>query len=474
MVFSSILFLFYFLPAILFLYFLFPEKYRNAVLLTASLLFYTWGAPKFIPILLTTTIIDFYIVENINKSKSEQKRKILLAVSLTITVVILAYFKYANFFLENFNSFLQNLGFSSVKWTKIALPIGISFFSFQKLTYAVDVYQHKHKPFKSLSHYLLFIVMFPQLIAGPIIRFHDIADQIESRKYSLNNIYDGFIRFVIGLAKKVLIANTLSIYADIVFDGNIIDLNSTEAWVGLLAYTFQIYFDFAGYSDMAIGIGRMLGFKFPENFNSPYISQSITEFWRRWHITLGTWMKDYLYIPLGGNRVNKKSRLYFNLIFVFFISGLWHGAAWNFVIWGLYHGTFLILDRIFLLKILKKLPKIISILFTFLISILGWVIFRIEDFGRIKQFFLKLFSFKTGIINYGNITELIFILLIAAFFSFITISKPGKRLENYFYGNHPVIKGKNFVFFFTGIFLLIFSISNITASGFNPFIYFHF
>jgi alginate O-acetyltransferase complex protein AlgI len=358
---------------------------------------------------------------------------------------------------------------------EVALPIGVSFYTFQTLTYSIDIYRGVRKPLNKVTDYLLYIMMFPQMIAGPIVRFNTIAEQITSRIVVSSDVLIGFYRFVIGLSKKVLIANVMGSKADEIMSMDFSSLDSTTAWIGILAYTFQIYFDFAGYSDMAIGIGRMLGFTFPENFNNPYVSKNITEFWRRWHITLGTWMKDYLYIPLGGNKVNSKTRLFFNLWIVFFISGLWHGAAWNFVLWGVFHGTFLILDRLFLIQILNKSGQILSVIFTFFITILGWVIFRIEDFSMAKAFYKKLFRFDFNPIEYGLNNNYFFtILLIAILFSFITISKRGRQLEEYIYFKDYNSYIKTCTMFIIVLTLLMLSIASITSSEFNPFIYFRF
>ncbi len=304
------------------------------------------------------------------------------------------YFKYANFFIENVNIFFEQFGLQPYTWTKIILPIGISFYTFQTITYAIDVYRKVHDPLDKLTDYTLYIIMFPQLIAGPIVRYNYIADQLVERKETYEDRLMGFYRFCIGLAKKVLIANTLGAQADLVMNMDFYSISSTTAWIGILAYTFQIYFDFSGYSDMAIGIGRMIGFRFPENFDNPYTSKSITEFWRRWHITLGAFMKFYLYIPLGGSKVKTNRRLYFNLWFVFLVSGLWHGASWNFVIWGAFHGFFLVIERLFLSKVLKRAGSVISLVYTFFITIMGWVIFRIEDYKSAFVFYKKLFVFE--------------------------------------------------------------------------------
>ena len=267
-------------------------------------------------------------------SEDKRVKKLWLSVSLSLNLGLLAYFKYANFFIENVNAALTNIGIEQLAWTHVALPIGISFFTFQTLTYAIEVYRNEHPPFARPDHYLLYKLIFPHAIAGPIIRFKSVASQVTDRQETADDRLIGFFRFAIGLAKKVLIANVLAKQADLYMGGELSALSFDEAWIGIVAYTFQIYFDFSGYSDMAIGLARMMGFRFPENFDSPYTAQSITEFWRRWHITLGSFMRDFLYIPLGGNRVSQKWRLYFNLWLVFLVSGLWHGASWKFVIWG--------------------------------------------------------------------------------------------------------------------------------------------
>ena len=289
MIFSSVIFLTCFFPVVFTLYYLFPKKLKNIFLLFASIVFYMWGAPKFIFAILGTTTLDFFLVKIMNDASTDKKRKLFLVLSLCLNVGMLFYFKYCNFFIDNFNSALHLFTTKEIHWTKIILPIGISFYTFESLTYVIDVYRKEHKPLTNFWHYQLYILLFPKLIAGPIIRYHEISDQITNRfdKFRTDDILTGFFRFVIGLSKKVLIANTMAAVADEIFKTNISDLNSGYAWIGMLAYTFQIYFDFSGYSDMAIGMGKMLGFKFPENFNNPYTSGSITEFWRRWHMTLG-------------------------------------------------------------------------------------------------------------------------------------------------------------------------------------------
>ncbi len=410
-----------------------------------------------------------------HRSTKRLQRNYLLALSISINIGLLLYFKYANFFVENLDVVLISMGFQNIEWTQVVLPIGISFYTFQTLTYSIDVYRGVHKPLKNPFQYLVYIMLFPQMIAGPIVRFNQIADQIEDRKdlETIDNKLLGFFRFGIGLAKKVLIANVMGAEADHAFSLAAGDLTTSIAWVGIIAYTFQIYFDFSGYSDMAIGLGRIMGFRFPENFNNPYISQSITEFWRRWHMTLGSWMRDYLYIPLGGSRVKSKYRMYFNLWFVFLASGLWHGAAWNFVIWGAFHGFFLILDKLFFLEFSKKIGKYPSILITFFITIIGWVLFRAESFHQVAYYLKAMFTFDSfELESYGS--EFWTILVFAFIFAFITLSKFGQKLEqNIFFSSSYNIKN-NFAMSLIYIILLVLSISSITSSGFNPFIYFRF
>jgi alginate O-acetyltransferase complex protein AlgI len=473
MVFSSSIFLLYFLPVFLLVYHLVNAKFKNYVILGASILFYSWGAPKFIFVILASTILDFYIVKRLYLSQREDQRKWLLTLSIFINLGLLVYFKYANFFVDNLSSSLKLLGFTQVGWTSVALPIGISFYTFQTLTYSIDVYRKVHAPLKKVTDYLLYIMSFPQMIAGPIVRFNHIADQITHRKELIDDKLIGFFRFSIGLAKKVLIANVMAEQADLIFDSDISELTTANAWLGMLAYTFQIYFDFSGYSDMAIGLGRMMGFHFPENFNSPYVSRSISEFWRRWHITLGSFMRDYLYIPLGGNRVSSKYRLFLNLWVVFLLSGLWHGAAWSFVLWGAYHGLFLILDRLFLLKALQRIGKLPATLMTFLIVMIGWVIFRLEDLSLIKSYIIRLFSFNSEFV-FNTIPAFGLVATLATIFSFFVCLKKGKNIEKYLFQTKKHLLPDHVALTVLSVFLLILSISSITSSGFNPFIYFRF
>jgi alginate O-acetyltransferase complex protein AlgI len=475
MIFSSTIFLVYFLPIFLFAYYFADRKYKNVVLLLASIVFYSWGAPKFVFLILGTTIVDFYLVSAMHKSEVEKRRKLFLILSLSLNLGLLAYFKYSNFFIENFNTILSAVGVKQVQWTNIVLPIGISFFIFESLTYVMDVYRKVHLPLKSFLDYQLYILLFPKLIAGPITRYQEIADQISDRSQNDTTDYklEGFYRFAIGLGKKVLIANVLAAKADVIFAMPQSELSTSLAWIGALAYTFQIYFDFSGYSDMAIGLGKMIGFKFPENFNNPYTSGSITEFWRRWHMTLGNWMRNYLYIPLGGNKVKSNYRLFFNLWLVFILSGFWHGAAWTFIFWGIYHGFFLVIERLFLLKFYDKLGKWISIPITFLIVMIGWIFFRADTLHQGITIVSKLFSFKGSLpLRFMNV-EFYTIISLAFLFSFFILIPGGKKMQQVVFEQTHSTK-LSFALLIVSIILLSFSLASITSTGFNPFIYFRF
>lgn len=473
MVFSSIYFLLYFLPVVLVLYFLSPGRWKNVVALLASCFFYMWGAPQFFYFIFFSLIVDFYVVKLIHYSEGKT-RKYLLWSLIVFDVGILLVAKYLNFFVENLNGLAAVFGSEGIKMAAIALPIGISFVTFQKLSYVVDCYQRKVKPLDSLWDYALYILLFPQLIAGPIVRFNEIADQLQDR--AANDTVDdklgGLIRFIIGLSKKVLIANILGAVVDDIFAQAPADISTSMAWIGIVAYSFQIYFDFSGYSDMAIGIARMLGFRFPENFNFPYISQNITEFWRRWHMTLSRWMRDYLYIPLGGNRVST-GRLYVNLCVVFLISGFWHGAAWTFVFWGAFHGFFLILDRLFLIKTMQRFGKIPSILITYLVVLIGWVFFRSPDFSYALDYIVRMFAFD-GTVDFRMIDNRFWVMFfLAIIFAFSGFFKTIELRAPDWYEKTQNLTGLTLKTLVT-ISLGWLCLAEIFASDFNPFIYFKF
>lgn len=388
MVFSSIIFLCLFLPATLTLYYACPPRARNAVALGASLLFYAWGAPRFVFVLIASSALDYAISHRLpphHDAPPTAFRRRWLTLGIVTNVSVLLYAKYMNFFVEQLNGLLALSGQGPVGWTHIALPIGISFFTFQKLSYLVDVYRGEAPPARDFVRYLLYVALFPQLIAGPIVRYHDIARQLDTRRYASETFLLGIWRFCLGLAKKVLIANVVGTVADRAFGADPTGLGAAAAWFGAYCYALQIYFDFSGYSDMAIGLGRMLGFEFRENFDFPYTATDFTDFWRRWHISLSSWMREYLYLPLGGNRV-ATWRAVANLWIVFLISGFWHGAAWNFVVWGAYHGVFLSLDKLRRHCIPKPTPSIVAIPLTFLLVLIGWVFFRADTLTRALQY----------------------------------------------------------------------------------------
>ncbi len=474
MVFSSLTFLFYFFPAFFLAYYLVPARFKNAVILCGSILFYSWGAPRFIFVILGTTIADFYIVRTMSAATRKKIRQLLLALSLSINLGLLFYFKYSNFFADNLSVLLEGLGIGRLSWPQLVLPIGISFYTFETLTYVVDVYRGVHKPLRSFFDYQLYIILFPKLIAGPIIRFGDFADQVYN--HTLNDNVDnrlrGIYRFLIGLGKKVIIANALGVTTNVVFTLSPAELTTTAAWFGALNYTFQIYFDFSGYSDMAIGLGLMMGFRFPENFNNPYAALSITDFWRRWHITLGAWMRNYLYIPLGGNRAGKPWRTYLNLFIVFLASGLWHGAAWGFIIWGCYHGLFLVLERLFLADVLKRAGKLV-VLYTFPVVLISWVFFRTEHLDTAGNFLYTMFVWKPDVSMWHPTRENVIILAIAALTSFSGLTSAGTWLCNKVFGSDysPAL---HVLMFLGTLVLFVVCVGKISASSFDPFIYFRF
>ncbi|WP_207798861.1 MBOAT family O-acyltransferase [Taibaiella soli] len=461
------------MPLFFLVYFLVDRRLKNWVILAGSIVFYAWGAPQFIFVILATTVADFYIVRMMDASRTDWLRKLLLSLSLSINLGLLFYFKYSNFFVQNLNHVLQQIGMKQVGWTSLVLPIGISFYTFETLTYVVDVYRKVHKPLRNFWDYQLYIILFPKLIAGPIIRFHDFADQIydHTEHENAENRLRGLYRFFIGLGKKILIANVMGAAADTVFNIPHQELGTATAWWGALSYTFQIYFDFSGYSDMAIGLGLMMGFRIPENFNNPYTATSITDFWRRWHITLGSWMRNYLYIPLGGNR-GSKWRTYINLWIVFLASGLWHGAAWGYVAWGAYHGFFLVMERLFLGKWLAKLGKA-SFIYSFFVVLIGWVFFRIEHIRPSLAYLGRLFSWHKSSEAWLPTTEYYTIFAVACLFSFFTIANWGQRIQQrFFYAPYPV--RRHYLVATLMLVICLLSASRIATSSFNPFIYFRF
>ena len=385
MLFSSIPFLFYFLPCVFVLYFLVPMRWKNTVLLLASLFFYAWGEPKFVVFMLASIVQGYVLARLVEKYRADRGRaKLFLTLSLVFSLGLLGYCKYADFFLSGFNA-LTGL---HIPLLRVALPIGISFYTFQSISYLVDVYRNESPVQRRYPDLLLYISMFPQLVAGPIVRYGTVANEIANRRVNSRDIADGSYRFLIGLGKKVILANQLSEISDQFLVNGLNDLTTTGAWLGIIAFTFQIYFDFSGYSDMAIGLGRMLGFHFNENFNHPYCCDTITDFWRRWHISLGSFFRDYVYIPMGGNRKHQAV----NILVVWFLTGMWHGASWNFIIWGVYFGIIVMTEKYTLLKVKDNIPSPLLHLYSLLLVVIGWGIFYFDDFGRMLVFFKSFFG----------------------------------------------------------------------------------
>lgn len=387
MVFSSTVFLCIYLPLVLLGYYICPAKQRNLFLLIASLVFYAWGEPKYVFLMIFSILINYAFGILMDKNRgNEKKLKLMLVVSVVIDLGLLGVFKYTDFIISNINS-LFGAGFDLMN---IALPIGISFYTFQAMSYTIDVYRDDVRVQKNLIDFGMYITMFPQLIAGPIVRYSDVEDQLHERNVTAQTFSDGVMRFTVGLGKKVLLANQIgAVWTEIYALGG--ECSALMAWIGAAAFTFQIYFDFSGYSDMAIGLGKMFGFRFPENFRYPYESVSITDFWRRWHITLSTWFREYLYIPLGGNR-RGFARQALNLLIVWSLTGFWHGAGWNFIMWGLYYFVILFAEKLFLLKALDKLPKFFRHVYALLLIVIGWVIFASDDVNVLLPYLGSMFG----------------------------------------------------------------------------------
>ncbi len=467
MLFSSMTFVYMFLPIVCTLYLISKKELHNPILLVASIIFYAWGEPKYLAIMLLTILINFFgakIVENFKDSG--KNAKIPLVITICANLGFLIYFKYFNFLIENINGLFH----SNIHLLHIVMPIGISFYTFQALSYVVDVYRGECKAQQDIYKLALYICLFPQLIAGPIVKYHDVADQIDNRDVNFEKVVFGTKRFIVGLSKKMLIANTMGAIADKIFVQPADTFSPLIAWIGGVAYSLQLFFDFSGYSDMAIGLGLIFGFKFLENFNYPYISKSITEFWRRWHISLSTWFKQYVYITLGGNRSGRWKTLR-NLGIVFLLTGIWHGAAWNFVVWGLWNGFFIILEKLTGWHEEKQFvwQRVIQHIYTILIFIIGWVMFRADNMAYAWEYIKNMFGLvKVHDIIYGfqyyvdNFEIIIFIVAILCCTPLF-----GKMLQQ----ENKVVKALVNLWL---IVLLIFSTATIAASTYNPFIYFRF
>jgi len=472
MIFSSLEFLCVFLPIVFIIYCIVPNiKVKNAVLIIASLLFYAYGEPVYVFLMLGSICVNYLIARLI--SSSEKYKKAILAAGVAVNIGVLAVFKYADFFVENINGLFS----LKIPEPSLALPIGISFFTFQALSYVIDVYRGKVEAQKNFANVMLYISFFPQLIAGPIIKYKDIYMALEKRKQSVQQVTEGLCRFAVGLGKKVIIANAVGEVADAVFSAGNSEINVVVAWIGALAYMFQIYYDFSGYSDMAIGLGKMFGFQFQENFIYPYGAGSIREFWRRWHISLSTWFRDYLYIPLGGNRKGRK-RACINKIIVFLCTGFWHGASWTFILWGMWHGLFLLLEEY--VPAIKKLPKAISHVYTLLVVCVGFVMFRADTVGQgfymIKEMFAG-FDFTEAAMSLAaqQMTPWFIIMMIAAIIGAAPIRPLADRLRAVVYGSDSSVKAKvQYVLCGASLILLCWCMIRLSGATYNPFIYFRF
>ena len=481
MVFSSLVFIFLFLTGTLTLYYITPKKLKNTVILLSGLIFYTWGEPVYVVVMIISTLID-YCAGLVIWKKGENKviRRICLIVSIVMNLSLLFVFKYSGFFAGNVNAIagqtlidIEKTYFLGLDFLPVnILPIGISFFTFQSMSYTIDMYRGEIEVQKNPISFAAFVTLFSQLVAGPIVRYSDIAKELNDRVIDIDKIYDGVKRFITGMGKKVLIANSVGALWDTVLADvqSGAPVSAATAWVGIIAYTLQIYFDFSGYSDMAIGLGKMMGFTFPENFNYPYLSKSISEFWRRWHITLGAWFRSYVYIPLGGNRKGM-GRTVFNLAVVWLLTGIWHGADWTFIIWGVLYGVFIIMERLFLGKVLDRLPDWICWLYTMLLVMFGWVLFASPDLAAAGAYFAAMFG-SSGtafddttvylLLNYG-------IVLVLGIFGAtdawkIIVQGLEKRLPALVHGLVPVCV--------TGIFVLC--TAYLVDATYNPFLYFNF
>ncbi len=463
MVFASITFLYYFLPIFLIVYFIVPKKYKNIVLLIFSFIFYFYGEPKYILLMLLEVLFAYFMTLSLEKNKS----KSLLTVMISFHLILLCIFKYFNFIIDNVNTIFS----SNITLLNIVLPIGISFYTFQIISYEVDVYKGKIKASKNLLEFMTYVFLFPQLIAGPIVRYENINKELKSRKVTFEDFGNGVNRFIIGLFKKVVIANNIGELCNTLVGSD--EVSVLLYWILGISYMLQIYFDFSGYSDIAIGIGNMIGFKFPENFNYPYIADSVTNFWRRWHMTLSSWFRDYVYIPLGGNRVSTLKHIR-NIFIVWILTGLWHGASWNFIIWGLYFGIILIIEKYFLNKVLEKLPKVIRIIYTLFIVMISFIIFSSDNLSSAFTIIKGLFSFNSlslynSFILY-YIRSYLVILIIGIILSTSLIKNVIFKLRNKKFLNNII----NIIEVIVIFIILLIVTSMLIDSSYNPFLYFRF
>ena len=467
MVFSSLTFLLLFLPAVLLVYFAVPRQWKNGVLFLFSLLFYAWGEPVYVVLMIFSTVLDYTCGRLVEKYRGTPKQKIGLIVSLCVNLGLLFFFKYTDFFIGTVNGLFG----AGIPQLNLPLPIGISFYTFQTMSYTIDVYRGDAKMQKNIISFGAYVALFPQLIAGPIVRYQDIADQLDERTHSFDRFGDGAKRFVTGLGKKVLLANNIGLLWSTVSGTEAAKLSTVGAWLGIIAFAFQIYFDFSGYSDMAIGLGKMFGFDFLENFNYPYVSKSVTEFWRRWHMSLGTWFRDYVYIPLGGNKKGFPVQIR-NIVIVWLLTGFWHGASWNFVLWGVFYCVLLILEKLFLLKWLKKVPAVIGHLYALLAVLFGWVLFAFDDFGKGWEFLKVMFGGGAGFVNSDALYQLLSYLPLI-----VICAVASTPLMKMLYGKMTEKCGKGLVLTADVTRILVLSavsVAYLISGSYNPFLYFRF
>lgn len=484
MVFSSFVFLLAFLLLVLLIYYVCPGKVRNLVLLVASLLFYAWGEPVYVLIMLFSTVFDYTngrLIESFQNKNRPGKAKVVLVIDLVGNLGILGFFKYADFVIGNINS-ITGAGLTLLH---IALPIGISFYTFQTMSYTIDVYRKVVPAQHNIVAFATYVTLFPQLIAGPIVQYKTVAKELNDRKVTLTDFSEGAFRFTIGLAKKVLLANQIGSLWDTI--SQLQQMSAATAWLGAIAYSFQIYFDFSGYSDMAIGLGKMFGFHFLENFNFPYMSKTITEFWRRWHISLSSWFKEYVYIPLGGNRKGMGRQL-FNITVVWMLTGLWHGANWNFVLWGVYYGILLMIEKLFLLKWLKKAPAWIGHIYSMFLVVIGWTIFAQTDMSQLGRYLKTMFGIgahggaDADFFYFLSTNAVLLILLVVCSidhrFWLRKVCKKSVASENIendnIYQWCEQSRGLTYAKPIIMIVLLVISFAFLVGDSYNPFLYFRF
>ncbi|GLX69892.1 MBOAT family O-acyltransferase [Paenibacillus glycanilyticus] len=473
MVFSSLLFLFVFLPAVWLLYWLSPRRGKNLILFLASLVFYAWGEPVYIILMLISTVTDYSFGLLLSKPEwGPKRRKAIVVASVIVNLALLSYFKYADFAIRNVNALIG----TDIPLTELALPIGISFYTFQSMSYIIDVYRGTAKAQRNWIDFGTFVALFPQLVAGPIVQYNTIAEQLRERRVTIELFAEGVKRFIIGLAKKVLLANNIGLLWHAIADMDAGTLPVLTAWLGIIAFAFQIYFDFSGYSDMAIGLGLMFGFRFNENFNKPYTAQSITDFWRRWHISLGNWFRDYVYIPLGGNRKGLPRQLR-NILIVWVLTGIWHGAAWNFMLWGLYFGVILAFEKWVGLRLLAEAPRWIRHLYASLLILLGWVLFAFDELPKVGAYLKAMFGLngqavwneETVYFAYTNAILLLILVLASMAWGRKAAKEAAAGNTGSVAGSLRLLAGSVWL-----MLLFLLSVSYLVDATFNPFLYFRF